>query len=534
MRKLQRSTQAHDYHVQAAAGLEFNMFGKWARKMDTLRGISPATAKALAVVLVILVFALDYYTAADINPADFYACVIIVLAWTRSNRWLWGGTALVVLLAIAGLTLGSSPVGHPHINWVDWTNRFITACMLIVTAGFVRIGVHLSQQVETSERLLVEVAARERAEEALRKQNARIRRLVDSNIIGIFFWKIDGAITEANEAFLQTLGYSRDDLLSGQLQWSDLNPPGFRALDLRAMDQLRRTGNFPPYEKEYFRKDGARVPVLVGGTYFENSTEEGVAFVLDLTERVCAQDMLRRVQADFAHAARVSMLGELTASIAHELRQPLASIAANGTAGCRWLERETPNVEEAHCSFTRVEVEVQRCVDIIGRIRAMALRREPEHALVSLDELIDEALLFLRYDVEAHDITVSHVRAAGAPGVVADRIQLQQVIVNLVLNAIQATERAARAERRITIRTAQSDSATVCCTVEDSGLGIAPEHFASIFKSFFTTRENGMGMGLSICRSIVEAHGGCIVADNASVHGGARLSFTLPIANSIA
>jgi signal transduction histidine kinase len=406
---VKKLTQPHDYHVQATVERGANIFGGWAKNMHMLRGISPAMAKTLAVVLVILIFALDYYTPADINPAGFYACVIIVLAWTRSDRWLWGGTALVVLLTMFGLTAGSGPASHAQIDWVDWTNRYITAFMLIVTAGIVRIGVHLSQQVETGERLLAEVAARERAEDAL-----------------------------------------------------------------------------------------------------------------------------RHLQADFAHAARISMLGELTASIAHELRQPLASIAANGTAGGRWLDRETPDIEEAQCSFSRIEAEAQRCVDIIGRIRGMALRREPENTLASLDELIDEALLFLRSDVKAHEITVSHVRASGVPGVIADRIQLQQVIVNLVLNAIQATERAGRAERKITIRTAAADAATVCCSVEDSGPGIAPEHFTSIFKSFFTTRENGMGMGLSICRSIVEAHGGRITADNASVHGGARLSFTLPTAGSAA
>lgn len=528
---MKKVTRARDYHVRDAVGLKSGVFGGLRGRVGALRGISPTMAKALAVVLAALIFGLDYYTASDINPADFYACVVIVLAWTRSDRWLWGGTALVVLLAIAGLSVGGSPAGHAHVNWVDWTNRYITACMLIVTAAFVRIGVRLSRQVEISEQLLAEVTARERAEEALQKQNARIRRLVDSNIIGIFFWNIDGGITETNDAFLQTVGYSRDDLLSGRLRWTDLTPPGFRTLDERAKDHLRQTGNFPPYEKEYIRKDGGRIPVLLGGTYFDNSTDEGVAFVLDLTERVRAQEMLRRVQADFAHAARISMLGELTASIAHELRQPLASIAANGAAGYRWLDREMPNVEQAQDSFMRIEAEAQRCVDIIGRIRGMALRREPENTLVLLDELIDEALLFLRSDVDARDISVSRVRASSVPAVLADRIQLQQVIVNLVLNAVQATARAG-AERRITITTALSDVRMVRFTVEDSGPGIAPEHFTSLFKSFFTTRESGMGMGLSICRTIVEAHGGRIAADNASVHRGARISFTLPTARS--
>jgi C4-dicarboxylate-specific signal transduction histidine kinase len=373
-----------------------------------LRGTSPALAKIMAGVLTMLIFGLDYYLPGDINASIFYVWVIVALAWTRSTRWLWGGAAVVAVLAVVGMRLGSDPVGHPDFNWVDWTNRYITASMLIVAAGFVHLGIRLSRQLEAGEQLLAEVAARERAEEAL-----------------------------------------------------------------------------------------------------------------------------RRVQADFAHAARISMLGELTASIAHELKQPLAAITMSNRAGQHWLDLQVPNVAEARAASRHIETAVQRCMDVLDRIRGMAVRRAPQHAPVLLDDLINEALVFLRPEVESRGVTVTHCPAPDAPKVLADRIQVQQVIVNLIVNAMQAMEQARSPDRKITIRTAMPDAVTLCCAVEDSGPGIAPEHFDRLFESFFTTRETGMGMGLPICRSIIEAHRGRIEADNTTVHGGARFYFTLPAADAI-
>jgi signal transduction histidine kinase len=240
------------------------------------------------------------------------------------------------------------------------------------------------------------------------------------------------------------------------------------------------------------------------------------------------------VQEDFAHAARISMLGELTASIAHELKQPLAAIAMNGQASLGWLDRPSPGIAEALATNRRIIADARHAVDIIGRIRAMAIRRTPERTLVSLDDLIDEALVFLRHEVNSRHVTVTHQPAQRAPKVLGDRIQFQQVIVNLAVNAIQAIDQAHRERREIAITVAVHDLAFVRCSVEDSGPGIAPEHLHSLFESFFTTKESGMGMGLPICRSIIEAHGGTLSADNESSLGGARFYFTLPLAGDAA
>jgi C4-dicarboxylate-specific signal transduction histidine kinase len=227
------------------------------------------------------------------------------------------------------------------------------------------------------------------------------------------------------------------------------------------------------------------------------------------------------------------MLGELTASIAHEVNQPLAAIAASGEASLRWLSRPAPEVDEVRDLTTRMVADARRASEIVARIRGMATRRVPEQALLSLDDVIHEALVFLRHEVESRGVAVSHVPALGSQKVVGDRTQLQQVVVNLAVNAMQAMAQADSTSRTITIRTAAPDTVTLRCWVEDSGPGIAPQHVTRLFDSFFTTKDTGMGMGLRICRSVIEAHGGSIAADNESALGGARFVFSLPVANAI-
>lgn len=250
-----------------------------------------------------------------------------------------------------------------------------------------------------------------------------------------------------------------------------------------------------------------------------------------LAERARAQEMLDRVQTDLAHAARVSVLGELTASIAHEVNQPLTAIASSAAAGVRWLRRPVPNIEEVRELAESIVSDAQRAGEIIARIRSMAARKAPEHTPLVLDEVIGEVLLFLRNEARSRAVTVLQHPAPEAPQVIGDRTQLQQVIVNLAINAMQAMAQAGSPERQVVIRTVATDGIGVRCIVEDSGPGIPPEHMDRLFESFFTTKPSGMGMGLPICRSIIEAHGGRIRVDEAGAHGGASFSFTLPAAN---
>lgn len=275
-----------------------------------------------------------------------------------------------------------------------------------------------------------------------------------------------------------------------------------RALDGRVLDTLF-TACFPP-------ESVANGKLLVG--------------VIDISERVAAQAKLEQVRAEFAHAARVAVLGELTASIAHEVNQPLAAIAANAGAGLRWLDRAEPDIAEVRALTQRIIADAERAGQIIARVRAMVGHRAPELTPLSLNGVIEEAVQFLRHELEAHDVSLTLDLEAGLPLVLADRTQVQQLIVNLAINAMQAL--AGCAERRIIVRSESGDG-SVLLFVEDTGPGLKREHLPLLFESFFSTKREGMGIGLSICRSIVEALGGAISAENRS-EGGARFKVALP------
>jgi C4-dicarboxylate-specific signal transduction histidine kinase len=245
------------------------------------------------------------------------------------------------------------------------------------------------------------------------------------------------------------------------------------------------------------------------------------------TQRRLSEQALGKAQTEQTHMARVTSLGVLTASIAHEVNQPLGAIVTNGETGLRWLARPDLDVEKVRELLKRVVADARRASDIIDRIRAMAAGQHPRHTRLSLDEIVKESMVFLHHEFQSRGIAVSLELTPQLPQVVGDRTQLQQVIVNLAVNALQAM--APSRGRSLLIRSLRSDSETVCCMVEDSGPGIAPADLPHLFDSFFTTKDAGMGMGLPISRSIIEAHGGHIRADNESTLGGARFSFALPV-----
>ncbi|NEV01037.1 PAS domain S-box protein [Bradyrhizobium uaiense] len=331
---------------------------------------------------------------------------------------------------------------------------------------------------------------------------------------------------EVNEATVRMFGASSQAELLGSVgRFFKQRPDTMeRILESRFNDD-------PLFEEksQLVTLDGRLIDVLLTAA----RTEFGVtlAGLVELTDLVRTQETLERLQIEFAHAARVSTLGELTASIAHELNQPLGAIATNCEAGLRWLDRPEPDLHEVNAAIRRSLADAQRSADIIARIRAMAARRVPERVLMSPHDVILEALQFLRHEVEWRGVTVSHIFSPEVPQVLADRTLLHQVIVNLAVNAMQAMAQIGTVERRITVRTSCLDGGALRCSVEDSGPGIATDHLPRLFESFFSTKQGGMGMGLSICHSIIEAHGGRIGVDNGSIHGGARFFFTLPAAD---
>lgn len=248
--------------------------------------------------------------------------------------------------------------------------------------------------------------------------------------------------------------------------------------------------------------------------------------MVDVSDRVRAQDMLVRLQADLAHAARVSMLGELTASIAHEVSQPLTAIETNTEASLLWLSQSPPNLDEVRVLAERTALQAQRAADIIFRIRSMASRSTPDFSSVPINALVEEAILFLRHEIQRHDVSVTVAYDRTLETVSGDRVQLQQVIVNLAVNAIQAM--ADQAEKQLSITTRRGADGLVHIEVADTGPGIPDDVLKRLFDSFFTTKKSGMGIGLAICRSIVEAHNGGISVDNRTDSTGARVVVKLP------
>jgi C4-dicarboxylate-specific signal transduction histidine kinase len=256
----------------------------------------------------------------------------------------------------------------------------------------------------------------------------------------------------------------------------------------------------------------------------------GLACLVDVSERVQAQETIARLQMEFTHAARVSMLGELTASIAHEVNQPLGAILTNGEATLRWLDRAEPDLGELRALATRAIADARRAADIIRRIRAMAVRAEPERVPIVLNDVVGDVVMFLRSEMQRHGAGVTLHLAPALPPVMADRVQLQQVLANLCINAAQAMAMVEQPVRQLTVRTSLADPRTVGVDVEDTGPGIPPAQLGRLFQSFASTKQDGMGIGLAICRSIIEGHGGTIVGDNLG-SGGARFRFTLPVSD---
>jgi signal transduction histidine kinase len=249
--------------------------------------------------------------------------------------------------------------------------------------------------------------------------------------------------------------------------------------------------------------------------------------MIDNTDALEAEARLRQIQADFSHAARLSTLGQMTASIAHEIKQPLSAILTNAETSLRWLAKADPNLPKVTQLTERVAASAQRAADIIARIQDMAGKRQPQHVQLDLNEVVHEAVNFVRHDGEERSIDISLDLADDTLAVVGERIQLQQVVVNLLVNSAQALEAVAPEQRRIHVATSREDAGSVAFAIRDTGPGIPTDDLERIFGGFFTTKSGGMGIGLTICQSIVAAHGGAITATNPP-GGGAEFRVVLP------
>ena len=361
----------------------------------------------------------------------------------------------------------------------------------------------------------------------LAEREAKIRRLVEANIIGIFIFDFEGRIVEANDAFLQMVGYDRDDLVAGHVRWTDLTPPEWRDRYAQAATELKSTGTVQPYEREYFRKDGSRVPALIGSAALDEQRDQGVAFVLDLTERKRAEESLHKMQIELAHANRVATMGQLTASIAHEVNQPITAAVLNAEAALRWLGAQPPNLDQVRGSLGLVVEAGTRAGNVIEGIRALVKKAPPRQACLDLNEAIAEVITLTRGEAAKTGVSVRTDLADGLPLIYGDRVQLQQVVLNLIINAIEAMSGVTETPRALLICTQKAEPNGVLVEVRDSGPGFAPATIERLFDAFHTTKPGGLGLGLSICRSIIETHGGRLWA-KANLPRGAIFEFSLP------
>jgi len=486
-----------------------------------------------------------------------------------------------------------------------------------------------------------------------RSNEGKIRRLVDANIIGVIIWDIEGRIIDCNDAFLRMIRYERNDVTNGSLRWTEITPPEWRAADQHRLTDIRASGTIQAFEKEYFRKDGTRVPVLIGAATFDESQDQGVAFIVDLTDRKRDAEALRRSEAflakgqtlsqtgtfswhsrtekfiwsdelyriyefepganitfekiatryhpedraviagvaeqvrrgvidfdythrllmpngsikhihvvahgshdkdgqveyfggvqdvtqhnladealnkartELAHMARVMSLGALTASIAHEVNQPLSGIITNASTCLRMLGADSPNLDGARETTRRTIRDANRAAEIISRLRALFANQKISTEMVDLNEASREVISLSLRELQTNRVTLRSEFADDLPSIRCDRIQIQQVLLNLIRNATEAMCDVDGRPRQLVIRTAKAASEGVVISVEDSGPGIDPANLERVFDAFYTTKTNGLGIGLSVCRTIVETHGGKLWA-TAGVSHGTIFQFTLP------
>ena len=276
------------------------------------------------------------------------------------------------------------------------------------------------------------------------------------------------------------------------------------------------------------------MPVLVGAATLDEGGNQVIAFLLDLTERKAAEDALREserrfreTQMQLAHANRVATMGQLTASVAHEVNHPIAATRTNAQAGLRWLGAESPNLDEARQALDRIVRDSDRAGAVVQRIRNLSKKATPRDERVELNTAIREVIEITRSEAIKNGVSVQTNLLGGLLLVLGDRVELQQVILNLILNAFEAMSEAREGSRGLLITTSEAESGDALVAVRDSGPGLTPAALENLFKAFHTTKPNGLGLGLSICRSIIEAHGGRLWA-SANAPRGAVFQFTLP------
>jgi len=376
--------------------------------------------------------------------------------------------------------------------------------------------------------LLTDIDDRKHAENALHKSEERWRAVIQNSAIGVALADPGGRFLATNSPFQKMLGYTEEEL--GELTFLELTHEDYRDSNWQLVAELLE-GKRKQFqiEKQYRRKDGSLVWVsnnvsLVPGT--ESMPRFLMALSEDITERKRTEETLRRTQAELAHTTRVASMGEMTASIAHEVNQPLAAVVANGHACLRWLSASPPNVPRAVQAAERIVKDGRDAGEVVRRVRALFKRTSVERMPLDLGEVIGEVLRLLDSHPVRQHVILDVVLARDLPPVIADRVQLQQLVLNLMLNALEALEPVSGRVKQLSVRSARAETRQAAIQISDNGIGLDDPVVA--FEPFVTTKPEGMGLGLTICRSIVAAHGGSLSAER-NPGFGTTFTVTLPI-----
>ena len=373
-----------------------------------------------------------------------------------------------------------------------------------------------------------DIEDRKRAEEALRRSEGYLAEAQRLSRTGSFGWNVfTGELFWSEESF-RIFGYDRSIKPTLQLVLQRVHPDDLVFVQERVR-RVSEEGKDWNLEHRLLMPGGAvrHLHVMARASRDESGNLEFIGAVMDVTTTKRAEDELHRARADLAHVARVTTLGELTASIAHEVNQPVAAMKINANAGLRWLATQPPDLGEARQALGGIIEEATRAREVIDRIRALASKAPPRNDRLDVNDIVRDVIALTRSEVQRNRVALQTGLAGDLPPISGDRVQLQQVVLNLIINAIEALNEASDGPRELLVGTGKNGSDGVFVAVSDSGPGLDTKHLDHIFDAFHTTKPNGLGMGLAISRSIIEAHGGRLWA-TPNDRRGAIFQFSLP------
>ncbi len=440
------------------------------------------------------------------------------IGWEKIAGAIVLGAAIPVMhytgMAAASFTPSSMPADLSHAVSISVVGTAGIAAVTFIVLGLA---------------LLTSSVDRRFAEQKLQRSEAYLEEAQRLSHTGSFGWRpATGEILWSDETF-RIFQFDRATIPTVELILQRIHPED-AGLVQQITERASRDGKDFDYECRLAMPDGSIKNVqVVAHVVRAASGRNGIEFVgalTDITERKHAEEALRQAQADLAHVSRVTTMGELTASLAHEVNQPITAAVTDANACLRWLTRDSPDVEEARAAAARIVKDAMRAADIVSRIRLLFKKSTPPRELVDLNEVIREMVVLLRGEATRYSVSIRTELAPDPPLVMGDRVQLQQVMMNLMMNGTDAMK-TVDGTRELAITSQPADQEECLVSVSDTGVGLPAQQADQIFNAFFTTKPHGTGMGLSISRSIVESHGGRLWAGSNSPCG-ASFYFTLP------